>query len=427
MSKRKLLLADDSVTIQKVINLTFADEGIEVVTCGDGDTALEKIASESPDLVMADVHMPGANGYSICESIRSNPETESLPVVLLVGSFEPFDENEAIRVRASTVMTKPFSSIRQLVNQVAELMDAAATTDELPDDPQADIETVVPNAEIPAEPAEELDDIESLYHQSLSNEPRPEDDPSIETIEFGDVGMDDELVEEHHPEGPETDTGSAETTEFTFADEADTAEDAGESTEPVSDEHFAEGAPDLAIEHDTLEFPTPEMQEPAAENAQPEAAQDEYAQHSSESAVPDSEPELGIAEEMAAEQDEYDLSELPTDEPVSGAEPTRYDTASLSEGPIDTTAAENALPTIEPDLETGPLEIEENLSRYEFDEIDLLDIPQAGDESTLEIVTPEQSVASGSPSKAVSLSPELIDLIVDRVVDRVVERLRGEG
>ena len=101
MSKRTLLLADDSVTIQKVVNLTFADEGIDVVTVGDGDSAMQKISELSPDVVLADVHMPGLSGYQICEIVRGNPDTRNLPVVLLVGSFEPFDEGEAARVGAN--------------------------------------------------------------------------------------------------------------------------------------------------------------------------------------------------------------------------------------------------------------------------------------------------------------------------------------
>jgi len=122
VSKRTLLLADDSVTIQKVVNLTFADEGIDVVTVGDGDSAMQKISEISPDVVLADVHMPGLSGYQICEIVRGNPVTRNLPVVLLVGSFEPFDEGEAARVGANAYLTKPFQSIRQLVTQVTDLM-----------------------------------------------------------------------------------------------------------------------------------------------------------------------------------------------------------------------------------------------------------------------------------------------------------------
>ena len=125
MSKRKLLLADDSITIQKVVKLTFADEGIEVITASDGDAALEKFNEFAPDLVLADVNMPGLNGYQLCEKIKNGEATKKTPVVLLVGSFEPFDEAEAHRVGADDSLTKPFQSIRQLVNKVSDLLNSS--------------------------------------------------------------------------------------------------------------------------------------------------------------------------------------------------------------------------------------------------------------------------------------------------------------
>lgn len=124
MLKRKLLLADDSITIQKVVNLTFADEGIEVISVGNGSQAVEKLEEVAPDLVLADVHMPGLSGYEVCEKVRSHGRFGKIPVILLVGSFEPFDEQEAARVGADAHLIKPFQSIRQLVSKVTELLDA---------------------------------------------------------------------------------------------------------------------------------------------------------------------------------------------------------------------------------------------------------------------------------------------------------------
>jgi CheY-like chemotaxis protein/polyhydroxyalkanoate synthesis regulator phasin len=123
VSKRKLLLADDSVTIQKIVNLSFAEEGIEVITAADGNSAMEKFVEFAPDLVMVDVSMPGFDGYRICEMIKQDEETKQIPVILLVGSFEPFDEAEARRVGADDYLTKPFQSIRQLVSRVSDLLD----------------------------------------------------------------------------------------------------------------------------------------------------------------------------------------------------------------------------------------------------------------------------------------------------------------
>lgn len=126
MSKRKLLLADDSVTIQKVVKLTFADEGIEVISVGDGNSAMSAFADTNPDIVLADVNMPGLSGYEVCERIRSGGSRSNVPVVLLVGSFEQFDQARADQVGANAHITKPFQSIRQVVTTVTELLAGAA-------------------------------------------------------------------------------------------------------------------------------------------------------------------------------------------------------------------------------------------------------------------------------------------------------------
>jgi CheY-like chemotaxis protein len=122
LTGRKLLLADDSVTIQKVVDLTFGDEGMQVTTVSDGEQALAKLEEINPDIVLADIHMPKLGGYEVCERIKQDERFRHLPVMLLVGSFEPFDEEEARRVGADDHLTKPFQSIRQLVNKVSSLL-----------------------------------------------------------------------------------------------------------------------------------------------------------------------------------------------------------------------------------------------------------------------------------------------------------------
>ena len=119
---RTLLLADDSVAIQKVIDLTFTDEGMQVITTGDGQDALEKLNHSKPDVVLADIFMPGVDGYQLCKFIKQNEQFRGVPVMLLVGSFEPFDEAEAKRAGADDVVTKPFQSIRDLVSRVGLLV-----------------------------------------------------------------------------------------------------------------------------------------------------------------------------------------------------------------------------------------------------------------------------------------------------------------
>lgn len=132
LAGRKLLLADDSPTIQKVIELTFADEGVEVISVGSGAEALEKLAVNQPDVVLADAFMPPPSGYEICEHIKQNAELKHIPVMLLVGSFEPFDEAEARRVGADDILTKPFQSIRRLINRVGELVSGKQDPEQVP-------------------------------------------------------------------------------------------------------------------------------------------------------------------------------------------------------------------------------------------------------------------------------------------------------
>ena len=132
LAGRKLLLADDSLTIQKVVEITFADEGVAVLSLGSGDEALAKLVEFGPDIVLADVCMPPPNGYEICDYIKQNAELRHIPVMLLVGSFEPFDEAEARRVGADDILTKPFQSIRRLIDRVGGLVSRKQDPDQVP-------------------------------------------------------------------------------------------------------------------------------------------------------------------------------------------------------------------------------------------------------------------------------------------------------
>jgi CheY-like chemotaxis protein len=125
MSK-KLLLADDSITIQKVIQITFANEDCQLTITDNGDTAYDRARELHPDLVLADVYMPGKNGYELCAAIKQTPSLQHVPVLLLAGSFEPFDEARARAVGAADWIEKPFES-QTLIDKVAALLSAAST------------------------------------------------------------------------------------------------------------------------------------------------------------------------------------------------------------------------------------------------------------------------------------------------------------
>ncbi len=121
MIPSKLLLADDSLTIQKVVELVLADEHFEIKTCNYGEQALAAIESFGPNIVLADIEMPKLNGYQLCEKIKKNSATAHLPVILLAGAFEPFDENYAKSVGADDYIIKPFES-QELISKVKSLL-----------------------------------------------------------------------------------------------------------------------------------------------------------------------------------------------------------------------------------------------------------------------------------------------------------------
>ena len=106
--KLRLLIADDNIATQKMVRLAFADEDALVEAVSSGDAALEKLKVFRPNAALVDVFMPGYSGYEVCELIRHDPEFASIPVILLNGAFDPFDEDEATRVGASGHLTKPF-------------------------------------------------------------------------------------------------------------------------------------------------------------------------------------------------------------------------------------------------------------------------------------------------------------------------------
>ncbi|HEY8181383.1 MAG TPA: response regulator [Thermoanaerobaculia bacterium] len=123
MAKR-ILLADDSITIQKVVELTFSDGDYEVTAVNNGNKAVQKLSEMRPDIILSDIIMPEKNGYEVCEYVKSHPEYRSIPVILLTGTFEPFDPDRADKAGCDAVVTKPFES-QSLIHKVEELIEAA--------------------------------------------------------------------------------------------------------------------------------------------------------------------------------------------------------------------------------------------------------------------------------------------------------------
>jgi CheY-like chemotaxis protein len=147
-----LLLADDSVTIQRVIELTFADEDVQVVAVGDGEQAIAILNDHPPDIVLADIGMPKCDGYEVAQYIRTTPALAHIPVVLLTGAFEPVDEARAATVGVDAVLAKPFEP-QLVVTKVKELLARPRRVPSI---------VALPVSAPPAVHAATLDSVESL-------------------------------------------------------------------------------------------------------------------------------------------------------------------------------------------------------------------------------------------------------------------------
>jgi CheY-like chemotaxis protein len=139
----RILVADDNSNIQKMVALAFQDHGIEVIAVGNGEAAVRKLPDLSPDVVLADVFMPVRNGYEVCEFIKKDPRFSKIPVILLVGAFDPLDEAEARRVGADGILKKPFVPPDPLIAMVTSVMAKA---------PKPEPKAEAPVLEIPKPP-----------------------------------------------------------------------------------------------------------------------------------------------------------------------------------------------------------------------------------------------------------------------------------
>jgi CheY-like chemotaxis protein len=322
--------------------------------------------------------------------VRENPATRNLPVVLLVGSFEPFDENEAARVGANAYLTKPFQSIRQLVSQVSDLMEISvnaareAAADDGPPQPQ---ETEVANVAgldneiseyskpaaseaVPAggaadgEPAAaaatvaDTNDIDSLYNRSFTEPEGEYGEAASQTQQhFVDAGMDDEMIEASHA-GEVSQTTEHETGFDHYQQQAE--------IEPGADLSSTEEVPAVSIE--------PGSDEPV------DSAPAEPDRTSPFDTIATIESRSVSEAENASYFDEY----AETEQSLSIDLPPQVDFAS--------------------------------------GESDVLELPPIENGKTIEFTTTQRMMAQGGGREVVSLSPELMEIIVQKVVEKLSEK-----
>jgi two-component system alkaline phosphatase synthesis response regulator PhoP len=111
---KKIMVVDDEPYIARVIKFKLEQEGYTVISANDGQSGLQKIKEEKPDLVLLDVMMPGLSGYEVCQKIKEDADLAGIPVVILTAKGQERDREQGMTMGASDYITKPFSPNRLL-------------------------------------------------------------------------------------------------------------------------------------------------------------------------------------------------------------------------------------------------------------------------------------------------------------------------
>jgi DNA-binding response OmpR family regulator len=129
-----VLVADDSIATQRLCEMALTKEGFKVVTVGSGADALDHVRQKKPDIALIDAIMPGLDGYQVCKTLKQTKEFGNLPIVLLAGTFEDFDEKKGKQSGADAILNKPCKP-QILVSKVKELL-LARKSQSAPEVPQ---------------------------------------------------------------------------------------------------------------------------------------------------------------------------------------------------------------------------------------------------------------------------------------------------
>ncbi|MBW2038263.1 MAG: response regulator [Deltaproteobacteria bacterium] len=169
----RLLIADDSTTIQKVFERTFPPEEFALTFANNGEEALDKARKDKPDLVIADINMPLKNGFEVCEEVKKDPLLKGTPVLLLIGILDDFDEDESHRVGADGFIVKPFEA-NAAITKVQEALTKRAEAPPL----EEAVEEALPLEEVVVGKEEEVLELEEVVEEpAAAAAPPPQEKP----------------------------------------------------------------------------------------------------------------------------------------------------------------------------------------------------------------------------------------------------------
>jgi CheY-like chemotaxis protein len=175
----KVLVADDSVAIQKVVEFILSERGYDLKVVGTPDAAIEQASEFGPDVILVDINMPGLTGYKVAEEIRANPLTRDVSIILLAGAFEPVDFDKVEAAGINDTLIKPFEAddllrkIQALLARGGGAPAQAAAAKAAPAPPKEEEEFVFFGPEDAEEEAVEADVFEAEVVAEAPAPPRP--------------------------------------------------------------------------------------------------------------------------------------------------------------------------------------------------------------------------------------------------------------
>jgi CheY-like chemotaxis protein len=465
---QKLLVADDSPYYRTVIGLTFTDEGMEVATAGSGQEALEKLELSTPDVILAHTAMPGISGYELCARIKQSERFGHIPVMLLVGLHEPFDQAEARRVGADDIVAKPFKSIRQLVSRVGSLLGGPAADPEdtsdheystlglahsdapQPADPD-DHNMVDPNVKVfieapsmtehdPAGPGvaaagstcvadAELQTADTQKLERIDNEPAAETEKPIsyaqaDTIEMEPVTQTDQGLDSAPiKSAPDIKEAQTDNLQEDFAAHRESLREAMERSAESMHEALAnqQSTVDVVPDERISTIGVPEMNEKPTPQTAPLQNQAVFNDALLDLGDFDSPAQVLVVEDL--------ILDLDYEEPASSSNVT---VAEIIPEPVFAGEAAAEAFTFEPDVAPATTHEEQHMAEFQEWAI-IAETPAIVPEAQAEAPPPptvsvlEEQI---SPDQGLSLSPETIDAIARRAVelmsDKVVREIAWE-
>jgi DNA-binding response OmpR family regulator len=118
--KKKVLIVEDDPDIRTMMQFVLEDD-YELILCEDGRIGIDKALEERPDLILLDIYMPGMSGFEVCKAVRDNPETSSIPIIILTAGALKEEVSEGYATGADDYIFKPFEP-EQLIERIEKLL-----------------------------------------------------------------------------------------------------------------------------------------------------------------------------------------------------------------------------------------------------------------------------------------------------------------